>query len=186
MRSHRTVRPFLLPSDLYHDARVQMAPSPVFPLPFTSLSRQATILIVLFPQIVAVSSVFLTVIHMVVSAVPIVVPPMMVMVVVGLYGRDRDQQGSTQQECTQVTFHRVTLLIIRTSFEANRHIVCSLFKSAHSLDLLKVACHPSPEHPDFKIDAAFIFNHITDLDGIAANLTILDIRLAAHRCIQYH
>jgi len=131
MRSHRDAHPFLLPSNLYHDVRVQMAPSPVFHLPFTPLSRQTTILIVLFPQVATVSTVFLPVIHMVVVMLPIVVPPVMVMVVIGLYAGDRDKQGSAQQECTQVTSHRVTLLNVRTNSNANRHIVCSLLKFAH-------------------------------------------------------
>src|SRR5712692_3798911 len=76
--------PTLLPVELYNDTRVQMAPSPVFPLPFTPLSGQTTILIVLFPQIAAVSTIFLPVIHVVVAAVPIVIPLVPVMVVIGL------------------------------------------------------------------------------------------------------
>jgi hypothetical protein len=102
--------------DHYNHTGVQMAPSPVFPLPFTPLPRQAAILIVLFPQVAAVSTVFLPVIHMVVAAVPIVVPPVPVMVVVGFDSRDRDNQGNTKQERTQVTFHLVvTPLNIRTA-----------------------------------------------------------------------
>lgn len=82
--------------DIYNDAGVQVAPPPVFPLAFTPLSREATILIVLFPQIAAVSTVFIPVIHVIVSTVSIVIPPVMVMViVVSLYGHDRDKQGST-------------------------------------------------------------------------------------------
>jgi hypothetical protein len=55
------------------------------------------------------------VVDMVVAAVPIIVPSVTaVMVVVGLHGRDRGQQASAQQECTQVTFHLVvTLLHVR-------------------------------------------------------------------------
>jgi hypothetical protein len=68
--------------DIYNDAGVLMAPSPVFPLAFTPLPREATILIVLFPQIAAVSTVFIPVIHVIVSTVSIVVPPVMVMVIV--------------------------------------------------------------------------------------------------------
>jgi hypothetical protein len=98
----------------HNDTRVQMAPPPILPLPFTSLSSQTTILIVLFPQVVAVSTVFLPVIHMVVVTVSIVVPPVMVMVVIGLYGRDRDQQGSNQQQCAQATFHLTNLLNVHT------------------------------------------------------------------------
>jgi hypothetical protein len=106
----------LLPPDHYNDSGVQMAPSPVFPLPFTPLSRKAAILIVPFLQVATVSTVFVLVIHMVVAAVPIVVPPVpVVMVVVGLHGRDRDKQGSAQQKCTQVAFHLiVTPLNVRT------------------------------------------------------------------------
>ncbi len=61
---------------------------------------------------------------------------------------------------------------------ANRHLVWSLCKCAHSCWSL--------ENPGAKVYAAFIVNRITDLDGIAANLTILDIRLAANRCVQDH
>jgi membrane-associated phospholipid phosphatase len=107
----------LLPVDFYDDAGVQMTPSPVFPLPLTPLSSQTTILIVLLPQVVAVSTVFLPVIHMVVVAVSIVVAPVMVMVVISLYGHNRNKQGSTHQERSHVTFHRITLLNVRTSSE---------------------------------------------------------------------
>jgi hypothetical protein len=96
MRLHEIARPFLLPVDYYNDIGVQMAPSPVFPLPFAPLSRQAAILIVLFPQVAAVSAVFLLVIHMVVAAVPIIVPPVPVMVVIGLHGCHRDKQGGAE------------------------------------------------------------------------------------------
>jgi hypothetical protein len=51
---------------------------------------------VVFPQIAAVSTIFLPVIHVVVAAVPIVVPLVPVRVVIGPYGRDRDKQGSSQ------------------------------------------------------------------------------------------
>jgi len=81
--------PVLLPVEFYNDTRVQVAPSPVFPLPFTPLSRQATILILSFPQVAAVSPVFLLVIHVVIAGVPIIVPlvPVAMVVVVGLHGR---------------------------------------------------------------------------------------------------
>jgi hypothetical protein len=100
--------------DFRNDTRVQMAPSPILPLPFTSLSSQTAILIVLFPQVAAVSTVFLAVIHMIVVTISIVVPPVMVMVVIGLNGHDRDQQNRTQQECAQATHHLITLLNVRT------------------------------------------------------------------------
>src|SRR5437870_2482478 len=61
---------------------------------------------------------------------------------------------------------------------ANRHLVWSLCKCAHSCWSL--------ENPGAKVYTAFIVNRITDLDGITANLTILDIRLAAHRRVQHH
>jgi hypothetical protein len=107
----------LLPVDFYDDAGVQMTPSPILPLPLTPLSSQTAILIALLPQVVAVSAVFLPVIHMVVAAVSIVVTPVMVMVVISLQACGRDKQGSAQQECTQVTFHRITLLNVRTYSE---------------------------------------------------------------------
>jgi hypothetical protein len=44
----------------------------------------------------------------------------------------------------------------------------------------------SLQNPGVKVNAAFIVNHIMDLDRIAANLTILDIRLASYRCVQHH
>ena len=93
MRFAGTARPLLLPVllpvEFYNDTGVQVAPSPVFPLAFTPLSRQATILILSFLQVAAVSAIFLLVIHMVVAAVPIVVPfvPVVMVVVVGLHGR---------------------------------------------------------------------------------------------------
>jgi hypothetical protein len=44
----------------------------------------------------------------------------------------------------------------------------------------------SLENPGIKFNAAFLANHIMDFDRIAANFTILDIRLASHRCVQHH
>jgi hypothetical protein len=109
---------FVLPVELYNDTRVQMAPPPVFSLPFAPLSRQAAILIVLLPQVVAICAVFLLIIHMVIATVPIIVPPVPVMaIVVGLNGHERNKQGSAQQECTQVTSHPITLLCVRNSTE---------------------------------------------------------------------
>ena len=96
MRFAGTARPLLppvlLPVEFYNDTGVQVAPSapsPVFPLAFTPLSRQATILILSFLQVAAVSAIFLLVIHMVLADVPIVVPfvPVVMVVVVGLHGR---------------------------------------------------------------------------------------------------
>lgn len=98
-----------LPVDFYNDTGVQMAPSPVFPLPLTPLPRQAPILVVPFLQVIAVSAIFLLVIHVIVAALPIVVSLVAVamVIVVGLNGCDGDKQGSAQQESTQVTFHLV-------------------------------------------------------------------------------
>src|ERR1051326_1124366 len=106
----------LLPVDFYNDTGVQMAPSPVFPLPFAALSRQATILIVPFLQVTAVSAIFLVVVHMVVAAVPIIISfvATVTVIVVGLCKRDRKEQGRAQQESTQVTFH-VVIAPVRTS-----------------------------------------------------------------------
>jgi hypothetical protein len=39
----------------------------------------------------------------------------------------------------------------------------------------------SLENPGVKVNVAFVVNDITDFDGIAANLTVLYIRLTAHR-----
>jgi hypothetical protein len=44
----------------------------------------------------------------------------------------------------------------------------------------------SLENLGVKVNAALVVNYITDLNGIAANLTVLYISLAAHRCVQYH
>ena len=78
-----------LPVELYNDTRMQMAPSPVFPLPFAPLSGQAAIFIVPFLEVAAVCAVLLLVIHVIVPAVPIVVPlvAVVMVIVVGLYGR---------------------------------------------------------------------------------------------------
>jgi hypothetical protein len=45
---------------------------------------------------------------------------------------------------------------------------------------------PSLENPGAKVNAALIVNRILDLDGIAANFAIFDVRLASYRRIQYH
>jgi hypothetical protein len=133
IRFRGNARTILLPAELYNDFGVHVAPSPVFPLPFTPLPRQTTVLIVLFPQIAAVSAIFFPVIHVVVATVSIVVPPVTVMIVIGLHTRDRDKQGSAQQERTQHTFHRITLLNFARTLKATRQITCSLIKCAHSL-----------------------------------------------------
>ena len=102
MRFRRDARRSLLPVDFHNDAGMQVAPSPVFPLPLTPLSRQVAILVVPFLQVAAVSAIFLLVINMVIATVPIIVSPVpcMVVVVMDLYGRDRDKQGSAQPKCT--------------------------------------------------------------------------------------
>ena len=79
----------LLP-DFYNHTGVQMAPSPVFPLAFTPLSRQADVGIAVFLQVRAVSTILMLVIDMVVPVVPIIVPSVtaVMVVVVGLHGPD--------------------------------------------------------------------------------------------------
>src|SRR6266851_8298231 len=126
-------RPFLLP-DFYDDTGVQMPPSPVFPLAFTPLSRQTDVPIVPFLQVGSVSTILVLVVDMVVAGVPIIVPPVaaVMVVIVGLHGRDRDQQAGSQQECTQVTFHLVvTLLDVHTNLRVTNVSLRGLCKIAH-------------------------------------------------------
>ena len=42
------------------------------------------------------------------------------------------------------------------------------------------------ENPGVKTDAAVVVNGIMNLDRMAAHFTILDVRLASYRCVQYH
>src|SRR5579859_2035044 len=75
---------------------------------------------------------------------------------------------------------------LRTYSKVPDRSPCSLVKSAHSLALSRVKALTLPENPGFKVNAAFFVHRVADLDGIAAHLTILDIRLPSHRCVQYH